>query len=169
MHTKETKPFLVAFFNVTGHGPKSAATPLTGNGHADLESCWKLIRAQFPGVEIVRTGSTIEQRETGVRETGLVEYPRGATIQQLFDKTTDAGSSFTAGSCTFDGSECDVVLRFHHARNAMGVSLLIRATKTNVRFGGSISGQRLASELPKAVEALVGQEARDFKWKLVEV
>lgn len=162
------KPYLVGFFTVQNHGAQSVATPLTGDGKADTASLWELVRAQFPGAQIDRVGSAIEQRDDSKREQGLVEYPAGATIQQLFDKDTDAGSSLTAGSCVFGNEECLIALRFHHARNAVGVSLLERSTHTTIRFGGTASGQRLASELPTLVAGIVG-EGRDYKWRLVEI
>lgn len=163
-----TKPYLVGFFNVEGHGSQNVATPLTGDGRADTSALWALIRDKFPGVQIDRVGSAIEHRDDSLREQGMIEYPAGATIQQLFRKDSDSGSSLTAGSCQFGGQECLITLRFHHARNQVGVSLLERTTHTTIRFGGTASGQRLASELPRLIAGIVG-EGRDYKWKLVEV
>lgn len=163
-----TRPYLVGFFNVQGHGAQTVATPLTGIGQQDMNTLWTLIRDKFPDTQIDRTGSVIEQRDDSKQEQGVKEYPAGATIQQLFDRKSDV-VSFTIGTCVFHGSECNIIVRFHHARNAVGVCLLERATHTTIRFGGSASGQRLASELPKLVQDIIGNEGRDYKWKLVEV
>ncbi|NOS67794.1 MAG: hypothetical protein HOO67_05535 [Candidatus Peribacteraceae bacterium] len=164
-----TKPYLVGFYNVEGHGAQSVATPLTGNGVVDMKSLFALIKKKFPDAGIVRTGSVIEQRDDMKVEQGIIEYPAGATIQQLFNKDTDDGSSITAGSCLFNGEQCLIVLRFTHAANRVGVSLLERSTHTTIRFSGTETGQRLASELPAIVAKLTDGGVRDVKWRLVEI
>lgn len=167
-----TRPFLVGFFTVAGHGTQTVATPLTGNGEVDHASLWSLITAKFrdvPRADIHRTGSTIEQRDESVDEQGIIEFPAGATIQQLFDKNDPDGSSLIAGSCEFEGNVCLVVLRFSHSRNAVGVSLLERSTHTTIRFSGTSTGQRLATDIPSVIAQLVGPGLKNFKSSLREI
>lgn len=164
------KNYLIGFFHVEGHGKVTVETPLSGRGADDHQELWKLVRAKFPAAaksDIIRTGSTIEQRVAAGNE---VKYAPGSTIQQLFLSfgQSDDACSRHIGRVDFSGQECDIVLRFHRAKNSAGVTLLERVSKSAIRFSDNIPGMRLASDLPDVVKDIVGQDGRNLKLWLVE-
>lgn len=162
--------FLIGFFHVEGHGKVTVETPLTGKGGEDYQDLWKKVRNKFPNAsktDIVRTGSTIEQRLSSGTE---VKFAPGSTIQQMFLNLGegDDACSRQIGRVDFSGQECDIVLRFHRAKNAAGVTLTERVSKSAIRFSDNIPGMRLASDLPDLVKGIVGQDGRNLMLWLVE-
>jgi len=171
MNTIQETNFLIGFFHVEGHGKVTVETPLTGNGAADYANLWSQVRNKFQNAsqtDIVRTGSTIEARTPAGHE---IKFAPGSTIQQLFlvlgDDSDDACSRHI-GRVDFSGQECDIVLRFHRAKNSAGVTLLERVNKSAIRFSDGIPGMRLASDLPDLVKGIVGNDGRNLKLWLVE-
>jgi len=164
------KNYLIGFFHVEGHGKVTIETPLTGFGMGDYQTLWTLVRAKFPNAkkeDIVRTGSTIETRLSKGNE---VRFAPGATIQQMFLNlgTGDDACSRLIGRVDFSGQECDIVLRFIRAKNAAGVTLTERVSKSAIRFSDNIPGMRLASDLADLVKGIVGQDGRNLQLWLVE-
>jgi hypothetical protein len=164
------KNYLIGFFHVEGHGKVTVETPLSGRGADDYQELWKKVRALFPDAsdkDILRTGSTIEQRTPTGNE---VKFAPGATIQQMFLNLGegDDACSRSIGRVDFSGQECDIVLRFHRAKNAAGLTLLERVSKSAIRFSDNIPGMRLASDLPDLVKGIVGQDGRNLKLWLLE-
>jgi hypothetical protein len=80
----------------------------------------------------------------------------------------DDSCSRSIGRVDFSGQECDIVLRFHRAKNAAGLTLLERVSKSAIRFSDNIPGMRLASDLPDLVKSIVGQDGRNLQLWLVE-
>lgn len=171
MNDTEQENFLIGFFHVEGHGKATVETPLTGNGATDYQALWTKVCALFPDAataDIQRTGSTIEARKP---EGNAVKYAPGSTIQQLFmaqGSDSDNGCSCQIGRVDFSGQECDIVLRYHRAKNSAGVNLVERVSKSAIRFTDNVPGMRLASELPDLVKDIVGQDGRNLKLWLVE-
>jgi hypothetical protein len=162
--------YLIGFFNVDGHGQVTVETPLTGGGNNDYAKLWELVRAKFPKSEkedIIRTGSTIETRTPAGYD---VKFAPGSTIQQMFLNLGDGDDACSRliGRVDFSGQECDIVLRFHRAKNSAGVTLSERVSKSAIRFSDNIPGMRLASDLPDLVKSIVGQDGRNLKLWLVE-
>lgn len=161
---------LIGFFHVEGHGKVTAETPLTGSGAADYAKLWELVRERFPNAaknDIIRTGSTIEARTA----VGLeVKYAPGSTIQQLFLAFGDGDDACSrlVGRVDFHSQECDIVLRYHRARNAAGITVTERVSKSAARFSDNIPGMRLASDLPELIKDIIGQDGRNLKLWLVE-
>lgn len=158
---------LIGFFHVEGHGRITVETPLTGFGTDDYAKLWKQVRDRFPNAHVERTGSTIEQRTSTGSE---VKFAPGSTIQQMFLNLGegDDACSRLIGRVDFSGAECDIVLRFHRARNSAGITLSERVSKSAIRFSENIPGMRLASDLPDLVKGIVGNDGRNLKLWLVE-
>jgi hypothetical protein len=162
--------YLIGFFHVKGHGQVTVETELSGSGAHDYQELWKIVRARYPDAaekDILRTGSTIEQRTAAGNE---VKFAPGSTIQQLFLALPegDDACSRQIGRVDFGGQECDIVLRFHRAKNAAGLTLLERVSKSAIRFSDNLPGMRLASDLPDLVREIVGQDGRNLKLWLIE-
>lgn len=161
--------YLVGFFQVEGQTEThSVETELTGDGQKDYATLWELIRKKFPTQKLTRTGSTIEARKV---ETRKVEYPVGATLKQLFASETagDEECSLPVGTVTFNDQPCDVILRYHRAKNVVGVTLRERASRVPIRFSDPIKGMRPAREAADVIKTVLGNQARDLKLDLVEV
>jgi hypothetical protein len=166
----DTTNYLIGFFHVEGHGKVTVETKLSGSGAHDYQELWKQVRAQYPDAgekDITRTGSTIEARTP---EGNEVKYAPGSTIQQLFLDMGDGDSACSRqiGRVDFSGQECDIILRFHRAKNSAGLTLLERVSKSSIRFSDNIPGMRLASDLSDLVKNIVGNDGRKLKLWLVE-
>jgi len=161
----ENTSYLVGFFSVEGvPGTQSVETPLTGQGGTDYATLTALVRKKFPTAgRVTRTGSTIELRTVGVQN---VEYPVGATLKQLFGE--DDEGSVKVGTVLFNGECCEVVLRYHRAKNIVGVTLRERSTGVPIRFSDPIKGMRLVREAPDIIKEVLGQGATDLALTLVE-
>lgn len=159
-----TVNYLVGFFAVEGHGKITVETPLTGDGVHDNQELVKILRERFPDEKITRVGSTIEKRAS---EGSIVRYAPGSTIKQLFAEDSDSCSRHI-GRVEFSGQECDIVLRFHRAKNMAGITLLERVSKSAIRFSDQIQGMRLASDIPNIVKNIVGNDGLKLKLWLVE-
>lgn len=162
--------YLIGFFHVEGHGNITVETPLSGRGEEDYQDLWKKVRNKFPNAsktDIVRTGSTIEQRTAAGSE---VKFAPGSTIQQMFLNLGegDDACSRLIGRVDFSGAECDIVLRFHRAKNSAGITLLERVSKSAIRFSDNIPGMRLASDLSDVIKGIVGNDGRNLELWLVE-
>jgi len=166
---------LVGFFNVPGAGTgasESVSTPLTGNGNADYAQLNKLIRKRFPKSKypapITRVGSAIE---SATAATATVEYSAGAILKSLFGggESGKEECSTQIGSVTFNDQPCDVVLRYHRARDVAGITLKERATKVPIHFSDQVSAQQLVSEMSTIVREILGDEAKDLRLTLTEI
>lgn len=164
---------LVGFFNVKGMPEtQSVETQLTGKARSDYEHLWVAIRKKFPKAkkeDITRTGSAIEKRDVAPRK---VEYPAGATLKQLFNTEqagADGGCSITVGTVILHGQSCEVLLRYHRAKNIVGVTLRERSTRVPIRFSDPIKGMRLVREAREIIKGVLGNGATALVLDLVEV
>lgn len=162
--------YLIGFFHVEGHGKITVETELTGSGAHDYAKLRELVREKFPNAakeDIIRTGSTIEARTAAGSE---VKFAPGSTIQQLFLAFGDGDDACSriVGRVDFYSQECDIVLRYHRARNAAGITVTERVSKSAARFSDNIPGMRLASDLPELIKDIIGQDGRNLKLWLVE-
>lgn len=164
MNDATSTNYLIGFFSVEGHGKVTVETPLTGSGAFDYNLLWTQVRDKFPDGKITRIGSTIEARTP---EGNEVKFAPGSTIKQLFEGDGDTCSR-QIGRVDFSGQECDIVLRYHRAKNSAGLTLLERVSKSAIRFSDNVPGMRLASDLPDLVKNIVSNDGRNLKLWLVE-
>lgn len=164
------KNVFVGFFEVPGVGLDSVETPLEGKPSEQYARLNALIRRKHPTCkqDIRRLGCVAEVRSD--ENPGYVELTPGMVLSQIFKGDADGECTRKIGRVFFQGAPFNIMLQFLRAQGA--VTIVLRGVLRgdgDIRFGNKINPQRLATELPKLVEEVLGGEAKGLKLDLREV
>lgn len=165
------KSFITCFYHIPGIKDKVLITvPCTGNGRTDYARAMAEVRKLHPNVpeaQIHRIGSTLESFPD--EEIVTSATPPGATLRQLFptDGTGQATEVFRdAGTVFWQGNACNISLRYFSDKGTIGLVLSDRLSKVATRFSSQWNASLLAETLPALLQTELGQDARDFKFKV---
>lgn len=160
---------LVGFFQVPGIGLDSVETPVMGRPSEQYARLNTLIRRKHPTCKenITRSGSVIEIRSP--EDSGFLELTPGMTLGQIFKGDADGESVRKIGRVFFKGAPFNIVLELLKAQGAVTVVLRgVLRGDGDIRFGNRISPQRLANELPKLIQEVLGPDVRQLQLNVRE-
>jgi hypothetical protein len=164
--------FILGFYNVPGvEGVVTVEAPLVGHPQADYANLYAALKKLYPKLQpgqARRTGSTIEVRDDVAPS---INPNPGMHLRQIFEGAPKGDATGlevfrNIGTVFFDGTSCDITLRYHAEKGTVGLNLVDRLSRNVTRFSNQMNASLSVDELPTLIASILGNDHKELKIRL---